>query len=191
MWGEMARIIREVRPRFVFVENSPMLTSRGLGRVLGDLASMGFDARWGVLGAADVGANHQRDRIWIVGKTTYPASNRPQEQTYKRVLESQGRHELQFSQPRNTSEMAYACEVRPCEQEAKQRMEGGFRPTIGGMDRNWWKTEPRNVPRVTQRDLGRMVDGVASRVDRLKAIGNGQVPLCAATAWRILSAPCC
>ena len=46
MWGEMARIIHEVRPRFVFVENSPMLTSRGLGRVLGDLASMGFDAKW-------------------------------------------------------------------------------------------------------------------------------------------------
>jgi len=68
MWGEMARIIHEVRPRYVFVENSPMLTSRGLGRVLGDLASMGFDARWGVLGAADVGANHQRDRIWIVAK---------------------------------------------------------------------------------------------------------------------------
>jgi site-specific DNA-cytosine methylase len=66
MWGEMARIIHEVRPKFVFVENSPMLTSRGLGRVLGDLASMGFDARWGVLGAADVGANHKRERIWIV-----------------------------------------------------------------------------------------------------------------------------
>ena len=67
MWREMARIIREVRPRYAFVENSPMLTSRGLGVVLADLASMGFDARWGVLGAADVGANHQRDRIWIVG----------------------------------------------------------------------------------------------------------------------------
>src|SRR5690625_5070782 len=46
LWGEMARIIREVRPRFVFVENSPVLTSRGLGRVLGDLAEMGFDAEW-------------------------------------------------------------------------------------------------------------------------------------------------
>jgi len=70
MWREMARIIHEVEPRFVFVENSPMLTSRGLGRVLGDLASMGFDAEWGVLGAADIGAPHQRDRIWIVAK--YP-----------------------------------------------------------------------------------------------------------------------
>jgi DNA (cytosine-5)-methyltransferase 1 len=66
LWEEMARIIGEVRPRFCFVENSPMLTSRGLGRVLGDLAAMGYDAEWGVLGAADVGAPHQRDRIWIV-----------------------------------------------------------------------------------------------------------------------------
>ena len=69
MWREMARIICEVRPKFAFVENSPMLTTRGLGTVLGDLASMGFDARWGVLGAADIGANHQRDRIWIVAKS--------------------------------------------------------------------------------------------------------------------------
>lgn len=66
LWLEMARIIREVRPQFVFVENSPMLTSRGLGRVLGDLASLGFDARWGVLGAGDLGAPQERKRIWIV-----------------------------------------------------------------------------------------------------------------------------
>lgn len=65
---EMARVIREIRPRYVFVENSPMLTSRGLGRVLGDLAALGYDARWGVLGASDVGSLHQRDRIWIRGE---------------------------------------------------------------------------------------------------------------------------
>jgi DNA (cytosine-5)-methyltransferase 1 len=66
LWSEFARIIGEVRPGYVFVENSPMLASRGLGQVLGDLAALGFDAEWGVLGAADVGAPHQRDRIWIV-----------------------------------------------------------------------------------------------------------------------------
>ena len=66
LWREMARIIGEVRPRFAFVENSPMLTVRGLGRVLGDLAEMGFDARWGVLGAAHAGAPHLRERIWIL-----------------------------------------------------------------------------------------------------------------------------
>jgi len=67
LWVEMARIIREVRPRYVFVENSPMLTSRGLGVVLGDLAALGFDAEWGVLGADDVGAPHIRKRIWVAG----------------------------------------------------------------------------------------------------------------------------
>lgn len=66
MWRHMARIIREVRPKFVFVENSPLLVSRGLNRVLGDLAKMGFNAKWGVLGAGHIGGPHQRNRIWIV-----------------------------------------------------------------------------------------------------------------------------
>lgn len=72
LWGEMARVIREVRPRFALVENSPMLTSRGLGRVLGDLAEMGYNARWGVLGAIDAGAPHKRERIWIVADAELP-----------------------------------------------------------------------------------------------------------------------
>jgi DNA (cytosine-5)-methyltransferase 1 len=65
LWREFARIIGEVRPRFALVENSPVLTRRGIGAVLGDLAEMGYDARWGVLGACDVGAPHERERIWI------------------------------------------------------------------------------------------------------------------------------
>jgi hypothetical protein len=69
LWSEMARIIGEVRPRYAFVENSPMLTSRGLGTVLGDLAALGFDAKWGVVSAADVGAPHLRERIWIVANS--------------------------------------------------------------------------------------------------------------------------
>jgi DNA (cytosine-5)-methyltransferase 1 len=77
LWGEMARIICEVRPSYAFIENSPMLTIRGLDRVLCDLAQMGFDAQWGVLGAADVGAFHQRDRIWIVAKLPPPPSKWP------------------------------------------------------------------------------------------------------------------
>lgn len=68
LWSEMHRIIREVRPRYAFMENSPMLTSRGLGRVLGDLAEIGYHAAWLVLGAADCGAPHRRDRIWILAE---------------------------------------------------------------------------------------------------------------------------
>jgi DNA (cytosine-5)-methyltransferase 1 len=66
LWKEMARVVCEVRPRFVFVENSPMLLTRGMGTVLRDLAEMGFDARWGVLGAGHIGAPHARERVWIL-----------------------------------------------------------------------------------------------------------------------------
>jgi DNA (cytosine-5)-methyltransferase 1 len=51
------------------MENSPMLTLRGLGRVLGDLSELGYDARWGVLGANHIGARHKRERLWIVGNS--------------------------------------------------------------------------------------------------------------------------
>lgn len=69
LWGEMARVIGEIRPRYAFVENSPMLVRRGLTTVLGDFASMGYDAKWCVLGADDVGAPHERKRIWILAHT--------------------------------------------------------------------------------------------------------------------------
>lgn len=65
LWEQMRRVVCEVQPGRVYVENSPMLTSRGLHRVLGDLASMGFNAEWGVLGAHHAGAAHTRERIWI------------------------------------------------------------------------------------------------------------------------------
>jgi len=67
MWTHMARIIGEVRPRYAYVENSPMLVGRGLTTVLSDLAKMGYDAKWGIMGAHHVAAPHRRDRIWIVG----------------------------------------------------------------------------------------------------------------------------
>ena len=66
LWKEYARLIGEMRPRFVFAENSPLLRTRGLGVVLEDLASLGYNARWGVLGARDVGSPLVRDRMWIL-----------------------------------------------------------------------------------------------------------------------------
>ena len=148
----MARIVCEVGPKFVFVENSPMLTSRGLGVVLGDLASMGFDARWGVLGAADIGANHQRDRIWIVARN-----------------------------------LAHSGEIGLCGKEAQQGVERNVGFAKCGVGKEWWEREPEQTPREIEREMGGMADGMASRMDQIKSLGNGQVPLCAATAWRILS----
>ena len=66
LWREFARLIGELRPRFVIVENVSALLSRGFGDVLGDLAALGFDAEWHCIPACAVGAPHVRDRVWIV-----------------------------------------------------------------------------------------------------------------------------
>jgi DNA (cytosine-5)-methyltransferase 1 len=66
LWFEFARLIRELEPRWIVVENVPALTSRGLDRVLRDLAESGYDAEWDCLPASAFGAPHRRDRIWIV-----------------------------------------------------------------------------------------------------------------------------
>jgi DNA (cytosine-5)-methyltransferase 1 len=66
LWAEMARVVRELRPRVVVVENVPALLARGLDRVLGDLASLGFDAEWDVHSAASVGAPHLRERLFVI-----------------------------------------------------------------------------------------------------------------------------
>ena len=171
MWKHMARVVSEVRPRYVFVENSPMLTTRGGTRVVGDLTKMGYDCKWTVMGAADIGANHKRDRMWIVGKSKCAGLERQRGNAGEQEIAKFG----------NTSSLAHTENQGDvwgqwCMGFAEQEHNSGRSQTNGR--RQWWQAEP---------NVGRVVDGVAARVDRLKAIGNGQVPLCAATAWRILS----
>ena len=67
LWHEFARVIGEIRPRYVLVENVAALLTRGMGDVLGTLASLGYDAEWHVIPASAVGAPHRRDRVWIIG----------------------------------------------------------------------------------------------------------------------------
>ena len=185
LWAEMARIIGEVLPRYVFVENSPALVSRGLGRVLGDLSEMGFDARWGIVSAANAGAPHLRERIWILANASGIGSD-----SWR--TESEGfRGAARID--RGGASMANADEINDVgtafpdtEEQRLERAEPAWdsRPDgfagesePGGWQADWWKVEP---------ELGRVAHGVAHRVDRLKAIGNGQVSSVAAIAWRIL-----
>ena len=201
LWSEMARIIGEVRPRYAFVENSPMLTSRGLGTVLGDLAAMGFDARWGVISAADVGAPHLRERIWIVAHNNSESqSTKPihAEQVCKfHMADADQQHRRGKSQQSDNnfgkkiydefsgggSEMADAKIERlqggGAENHTERReIKNGSTFFQCGIARKW-PIEP---------DVGRVANGVAARVDRLKAIGNGQVPRVAATAFKLMEA---
>lgn len=143
LWREQARIIGDVRPSVVWVENSPALTTRGGVRVIGDLAALGYDCRWGVVSAADAiwsfetpCIDHLRERIWIYGE---------------------------------------GADADAAGLEEQQRAEPGGAGCVecGG----WWGVEP---------GLGRVAHGVAHRVDRLAAIGDGQVPAVVALAWRML-----
>ena len=136
LWKEFARIIGEVEPKYVFIENSPRLVKLGLEVVLQDLASMGFDAEWSCVSAGGIGANHVRDRIWILAANT----NMPQRE---------GR-ELSSREKQKNTTLGNSC---------------------------WWKDSSR---------VHRVDDGVANRTHRLRAIGNGQVPLVAATAFKLL-----
>ena len=216
LWGEMFRIICEVRPRFAFMENSPMLTVRGLGTVLGDLASVGFSAEWLVLGASDVGAPHRRERIWILAT---PHSDADRLQCSEHQREHEGAEEPSSScknglaPGRNMVDSdgvgrhALGNVAKDISGSIPKTPEREFVRTISSPDtfsdadlpryrrglsfsgnsdecsaersakNAWWLTEPR---------LGRVADGLAHKMDRLRAIGNGQVPLVAAVAFNEL-----
>jgi DNA (cytosine-5)-methyltransferase 1 len=207
LWTHMARVVSEVRPPFVFVENSPMLTTRGGTRVIADLTQMGYDTKWTVMGAADIGAPHQRDRIWIVSRQreflSHPQHHRDGwgEQQQKSPTQKDGvlanpssfggkagLADTQGWQKRDTNQSQHSSAnlANPTHSGdvwrewelgfTQQEYNSGGSPTDGS--REWWSAEP---------SVGRVAHGVAHRVDRLKAIGNGQVPLCAASAWRLLT----
>ena len=204
LWGAMARIIREVGPRYVLVENSPMLTSRGLGRVLGDLAAMGYDAAWGVLGAVDAGAPHKRERIWIVAHAAGGKDDRERGAGECRRIGVEWHGQASLGEDRQASDdradgcsaaLAHADSgLRGARRDGRQHASGAWaddeshrstesaqpvpQPTAGRAGQ-WWVTEP---------DVGRVAHGVASRVDRLRGLGNGQVPAVAALAFRTLAA---
>jgi DNA (cytosine-5)-methyltransferase 1 len=213
LWKEFKRIICEVQPRYAFIENSPMLTIRGLDTVLCDLAEIGFDAEWGVLGASSVGAPHKRERIWILANT---GGRRLSEQK-KRKMEQSRRAEI-IGTSEAGSTMANTDSFRESQPEkleqefgrrainSSKKLANTERPGLEGYTGNepegYEPGRQRKEPNgsagekgllradseqwLTEPNVGRVVNGVDARMDRLKAIGNGQVPQCAAEAWRLL-----
>jgi len=145
LWSEMARVISEIRPKFAFVENSPQLVGRGLARVAGDFAKMGYDCRWCVMGGHETGSASNGDRVWILA--------------YK--ADSIGRTSADI--PHKVT----------CSEESWRRQ---FERAVGACNDEEIDAELRGNP-----------DALARSMDRIKAIGNGQDPILAATAFRILS----
>ena len=174
LFFEMCRVIDESRPSFVFAENSPMLRTRGLEQVICELVSLGYgDVRWCVLGARHISAPHKRDRMWILAHSHSARKSQPQ-----RSGQEEWRWSINSSEAQN---MAHSHSIRQQEQgtlRGVHQEKAEKRKADQPISSRWWRAEPQ---------LGRVAHGVAHRVDRLRCIGNGQVPGVAALAFRILS----
>ncbi|MDN5622810.1 MAG: DNA cytosine methyltransferase [Acinetobacter sp.] len=177
LWFEMARIIGEVRPKFVFVENSPLLVSRGLSTVISDLAKMGYDAQWARISASNLGAPHQRDRIWIVAHSKsirFNTNGLPiGKKTEKPIFSI------------NSENMAYATSIGLSRSRESWFSSDPAEDSKGQADRTFYERFG-HIWGIKSR-MGRVANGVAYRVDRLKAVGNGQVPGVAKCAFNSLS----
>jgi DNA (cytosine-5)-methyltransferase 1 len=177
LWFEMLRVVREIQPAYAFVENSAGLIWNGLDVVLGGLSEVGYDAEWFVLGADDVGANHRRKRCWILAYTK--SKRRKKRFLSERVKKKKPNIGGSYQNVSNAG--LYGLEQRFGQLPEVNEVERVGTFNIGRVPeyakREWWSVEP---------DVGRVVDGISHRLDRLKGLGNAQVPLCAACAWTIL-----
>ncbi|MBU1081633.1 MAG: DNA (cytosine-5-)-methyltransferase [Spirochaetes bacterium] len=167
LFFEAIRLVGELRPRHAIMENVGALVSRGLDRVLGEFAALGYDAEWQDIRASDVGAPHRRERIWIVA---YPVGNSDSERREEQPhgLAARARD---FDSEHGGASMADSTNGgnvrRHRELESAQGEVREHRGSSQDGCREWWATEP---------DVGRVAHGVPSRVDRLKCLGNSIVP---------------
>ena len=218
LYREVLRIAGIVKPRQIFLENVSAILSNGLGTVLADLASMGYDCRWICLRASDVGAPHHRDRWW--GLCTHAdlqygqrrsESQQPNSDSGTAWIEPKGlcgnvrntKHagrnaaevsgkdisdesqtpsgaQLCSNESTGTSGSRKDSDVADTDSAQRERNECAKRSESEHADissASWWDVES---------NVGRVANGVPYRVDKLKGLGNAQVPIQCATAWRLL-----
>ena len=304
MWPQTIEVIRTVRPRFALLENVPgLLTHEYTRQIFGELAESGYDCRWQIISAAEVGAPHKRDRLWIMAHSKSERAMRKPERVCKtnggqgralswefgkssnvahskrsgtrgqckdRTLSKNGRDEIQFNGLQTTEAVdagrngdGKRDNVADTDPQGIQGSENARsvegsgahtdqQPVRHGCE--WWKIDPADLPdprcsgiyepgqhgnvisdesvcgrktgnviqggeekegqslpdtegvhaqgqhdrprqgqsggegwRPVESRVGRVANGVAHRVDRLKAIGNGQVSAVVRTAWELLT----
>lgn len=164
LWSEICRLAGELRPQFIIVENVTALLSRGLGRVLGDLAAIGYDAEWHCIPASAVGAPHERDRFWLVA---HPDDGQRVgsvgEVCAGRDALGAGCEDVADAERIGRGQVVQSIIGRALAEGAA----GSIEHAGLSRGRGWWEVEP---------DVGRVADGVSHRVDRLRGLGNAVVP---------------
>lgn len=218
LWKEFSRVIRDIRPYYVFIENSPLLIRRGIDVIIKDLASSGYSLAWRVISAGEVGAPHLRKRFWGLAisdellqrererEREIPNSNGKygKEQHLSISVEKAyvGLKELRefvsYSLHDRIPRLLWSKEEshgnRPSLQSGKEidvcSQWGNPQSRMGRVDngvpnwlyRNltneWFVKDEFGIPRIST--------NCKNRTKRLKAIGNAQVPICAAIAFEIL-----
>lgn len=196
-WPHIVNCLRLVRPSFAFLENVPGLrSSGGLDAVLTDLAALGFDAEWCSLRASDAGASHERERVFILAHTHRLRQQQPSghQQGRRRRLGHCGAPMAHSRRPRlpfaELPGKPAAAEYRDGEGAAVTQFCRApvFAP---GPDSPEWRDISCRLPHLTpatESGLRMLADGLAvvvdeSRGDQLRCVGNGVVPLQAATAF--------
>lgn len=155
LWIEYARLIGELRPKYVIVENVSAILSRGLGSVLGDLAEIGYDAEWHCIPASSLGAPHHRDRFWLVAHAN-----------------DEGKPAFSIDdETRRLSQAGFGISS-----DTERRLEPlGW--LMAGIGREWQSVEGNAAWNNENSPIGLGVDdGLPDRMDRLKALGNAVIP---------------
>jgi DNA (cytosine-5)-methyltransferase 1 len=187
LYREVLRIAGVVRPKQLFLENVSAILSNGLGTVLGDLAALGYDTRWLCIRASDIGAPHHRDRWFLLASHSNALrgglEGRGEIRNIKQEVGSrlEGTHEAIVKLDANVSNTE-------CQRQQRQRQHEQSSDSAQGSD--WQATQFINGGASdfwsTESDVGRVANGIPNRVHRLKGLGNAQVPIQAAAAYRLL-----
>lgn len=182
LWREIARLAGELRPHYIIVENTAALLGRGLGRVLGDLATLGFDAEWHCIPASAVGAPHGRDRVWILANpdcrwwwTDAPGRDHTDRANAGRAKAN--------SLPRTLSQQRYCGRVAPA-----ANSDDLWRLQPQGRIADFWRWLDDRAPASPEwrtpwpqvlSEIQGMDDGLSSRLDKAgcDATGNAVTPI--------------
>lgn len=202
LFFEIVRLVGELQPRFVFLENVPAITVRGLDRVLLEFAALGYDARWTIVSAAEVGAPHLRERWFMLAHANghrprdggqwsqegqAEARDQPGHDGSKEPMAHSGRVGREQGISGQKARGRQPDSESGCGDMANPHGEGcnaarisvtgeahSRRSLSGPWGSSWWATEP---------ELGRVAHGIPLRVDRLRGLGNAVVPLQARVAF--------
>jgi DNA (cytosine-5)-methyltransferase 1 len=179
LFFEILRLSKEIKPTFIFLENVPNIRTRGLSTVGKELAGLGYDCRWGIVSAAEIGARHIRKRWFLLAHSKCERGRA--NARIKRATENECQKLQQKNRQALSNDSKQICRNVPnsdgkglegqCKSKRVQKKHSNISLN------SWWEIEP-NVDRV--------VNELSFRVDRIKALGNAVVPSQVSEAFKRL-----